>query len=534
MVVTTWIGGSGDWNTAADWSNGVPTAADDAVFAHSVSGYGTDTVTGNGPAASLSILAPGGDQSFAGTHAVGAFVDENYGRLLGGGAIGFGAATISGGGQLDVRAGAGFGSGPLTLDFGLLTLQSVVLSSPITLVSSGSVAGKTGTLAGLISGTGELHLGDDVVLANPGNIYSGGTAIGMGDVYGPDRSDLGHVEIGAGTAAGSGPIGLGSGTLTLDPGAIVGPISAAFGRFDPAEIDASDQSATVFVGRKGLVYNNGSGHPTIVGASGPGPGPGYGYGDGQPSIFGSMTIQGGTGSITVFGGDEGGVFHGGSAGNNLLFGGADLTGFPPVEDGGYLQDGSAYSPGPVTMFGGGDGDFLVAGGTDNSYASAASKANVLVAAGGRETLTGSGSTGRNVFFGGSGADVIAAGAGASTVIAGIGIATISGGAGAAAIFAGAGSAVVLGGGGADYVQAGAGNATLFAGAGMDIVGVVSGQAGGSLVVSGFRAGIDRVSAQGYAAGPVVASGGGSTVLTFSDQTRVTLLGVASLPGGVAS
>ena len=32
MVTTTWIAGSGDWNTASNWSNGVPTAADDAVI----------------------------------------------------------------------------------------------------------------------------------------------------------------------------------------------------------------------------------------------------------------------------------------------------------------------------------------------------------------------------------------------------------------------------------------------------------------------------------------------------------------------
>ena len=472
-------------------------------------------------------MSPGGSPSFAGTHALGTFaVDAAYGRLLGGAALGFGSGTISGGSQFLLLTGASLGSGALTLDFGTVALTSGVLANPLTLVTSGSVSGKTGTLSGLISGSGELHLVADVVLANPGNTYSGGTAIGMDDVYEPYMTGLDHVEIGAGTAASSGPIGLGSGTLTLDPGAIVGPISAAFGLPGTAKIDATDQSETVFAGQTGLTYNNGSGRPTIVGGIQPGPGLGYG----QPNIFGSMTIQGGTGSVTVYGGNSGGVFYGGTAGNNLLFGGADLSRFAPVEDGGYLQDGSAYSPSPVTMFGGGDNDFLVATGTDNSYPSAASKANVLVAAGGRETLTGSGSTGRNMFFGGSGADVIAAGGGASTIVAGIGIATISGGGGTAAIFVGAGRDVLLGGTGADYVQAGAGNATLFAGSGMDLIGVVNVQAGGTLVVSGFRTATDRISTQGYATAPVIATSGGNTVLTFSDRTQVTLLGVASLPG----
>ena len=72
--------------------------------------------------------------------------------------------------------------------------------------------------------------------------------------------------------------------------------------------------------------------------------------------------------------------------------------------------------------------------------------------------------------------------------------------------------------------------TLFAGAGMDLIGVVDGQAGGNPVVSGFRTATDRMSAQGDAAGPVVTTGGGSTVLTLSAHTQVTLPGAASLPG----
>ena len=83
------------------------------------------------------------------------------------------------------------------------------------------------------------------------------------------------------------------------------------------------------------------------------------------------------------------------------------------------------------------------------------------------------------------------------------------------------------------MQVGAGNATLFAGTGMDLIGVVDGT-GGSLVVAGFKVGTDRISAQGYASAPAVATAGGSTVLSFSDHAQVTLLGVASLPGSAFS
>ncbi len=51
----------------------------------------------------------------------------------------------------------------------------------------------------------------------------------------------------------------------------------------------------------------------------------------------------------------------------------------------------------------------------------------------------------------------------------------------------------------------------------DYLAVIDGQDGGTLVVSGFRPATDRISAQSYAAAPIIATGGGNTVLTFSDQ-----------------
>ncbi len=531
MVTTTWIAGSGDWNTASNWSNGVPTATDAAVFADNTAPGGTYTVTGNGVAASLAIMPDPGvsEPFFAGTLSVGSFVDDGvYSHLLGTAALSFTTGTITANALFEVQAGATLGGGTLTLDHGTLTGTLGTLANPIVLAAGGAVVA-TGTLAGPITGTGVLSLAGDVVLANPGNTYSGGTAIGAGSVFDVSTSSRqNRVELAATGAAGTGPLAVGSGTLTLDRGVAVAAITAAFDY--RTEIDATDQATTVFAGQMPLVYNNGAGHATIVGAIQPGP---ELTGEG-PDIFGSMMVQGGTGSVTVFGGNSSSLLYGGTAGGNVLIAGADLSAYSSsataVAHGGFVQGPNfeAYAPGPSALFAGGNNDLLVASGTDNNGA------NTLVAAGGRETLTGSGSTGRNLFYGGTGADVIAAGGGASTVVAGSGAATISGGSGAAAIFAGAGSAVVLGGTGADYVQAGAGNATLFAGAGMDIVGVVDGQAGGSLVVSGFRTGTDRISVQGYAAAPVIATDGGNTVLTFADHTRVTLLGVASLPGGVFS
>ncbi len=533
MTTTTWIAGSGDWNTASNWSNGVPTAADAAVFADNpVPSSGSYTVSGGGAAASLTITPdPASDAPFfSGTLTIGAFTDDAVdAHLLGAAALAFTSATISAGAQFEVQAGATLGNGPLALDNGTLTGTLDTLTNPIALAGSDVVAAN-GTLAGAITGTGVLQLTGTVVLENSGNTYSGGTVIGPASVFDLAAATVRtQVELAATGAAGTGPLVLGGGTLTLDRGVTVGPITAGFD--GGAEIDATDQTTSVFAGPLGLAYNNGSGHALLVGAISPGP---EFTGEGL-DVFGGMTVQGGTGSVTVFGGNGTGLFYGGSAGNNILIGGADLSAYSVGS--GYAQQAgvTAYAPGPSTLFAGGDNDLLVATGTDNAQPTDPSGSfNTLVAATGSETLTGAGSTGQNLFFGGTGADVIAAGGGASTIVAGSGAATISGGAGGTAIFAGSGSDLMLGGTGADYVQAGAGNATLFAGAGMDLIGVIDGQAGGSLVVSGFRPASDRISAQGYAAAPTVASAGGNTVLGFADDTRITLLGVTSLPGGALS
>ncbi len=534
MATTTWIGGSGDWNTASNWSDGVPTAVDDAVFGGD-SAMGDETITGDGAAASLDIRLDRlvYNLTLSGTHAVATFVDDQvFATLTATAALLAAAATVTDGGQLTVQPGASFAPGTLTLNNGSLLGSLDTLASPILLPALGVIdlvgatAAPAATLTGLISGPGTLRIGglvgrigfagavipgSDVVLANPANSFSGGLV-----------AQGARLELAAGTAGGSGPVLL-AGTLVLDPGVVVGPITTT----GLAEIDATDQTTTVFAKATGLLYENGAGHANIVGSIDPNAtfmGQPYGV-----PVFGSFTVQGGTGSVTVFGGNESGAFYGGTAGDNVIIAGLDVPGPRPIN--GYTdaqgrQFAIAAPPAPVTIVGGGSGDILVANGTDNGTGS-----NLIVA--GTETLTGSGATANNVFFGGAGPDVIAAGGGPSVIVAGSGAATLSGGAGTAAIFAGTGQDVILGGAGADYVQLGGGSTTLFAGSGPDLIGVVNG-AGGSLAVAGFKVGTDRISAQGYAAAPTLATAGGSTVLSFSDHTQVTLLGVASLPASAYS
>ncbi len=545
MATTTWIAGPGDWNTASNWSNGVPTAADDAVFSTIPGTYssGTYTVTGDGVAASLTIGPDGGSAAptLTGTYTVGSFTDDRpvglfaaVPELAATAVLRFGTGTISGT-ALNLASGARLEGGTLALSDGAIESDPGgggsgtigTLTGPLVLTGSDTVSGDA-VLAGPVGGAGTLDvLGGHVVLEAAGSL-AGGLVIGYaGSLYGDGNVPGLRVELAATGAAGSGPVTLGTGTLTLDPGVVVGTIDAATGT-GQSEIDASDQAVTVFAGAFPFTYRNGDGHPTVIGATTPVPEQGGGEG---PLVFGSMTVLGGTGSVTVFAGNEGGLFQGGSAGHNVLVAGPDLTGYPTPAQGFTSYQGIVtYTPEVGdTLVGGGDGDLLVSAGTRNF------QPNVLVAGAGAETLTGSGSTANGFFFGGAGADLIALGAGYSVVVAGSGAETISGGPGTAAIFAGTGQDVILGGAGADYVQAGAGNATLFAGSGADLVGAVRGQGGGGLTVVGFRVGTDRLDLQGFGGGMAgIADSrvvGGGTALTLVDGTHVTLLGVTNLGAG---
>lgn len=521
MVTTTWNGGSGDWNTASDWSNGVPTAADNAVL----SGYNLATITGSGSAATLTLV---GDPLFltlftlTGTHALGT-VNVANGHLVvaAPGTLSFQSAVIGGGtngsnnlgnGSLDVLPGATLGSGAVTLAGGTLTGALGQFANPLTLATMDGSSGSgldeidgTGTLSGLITGSAKLVLNrfspfsvntptlpENLVLTNAANSNSGGIA-----AFG------GTVEIATNGAAGTGPLSADACQLVLDAGVTSGPINA--GRFSGADVSVADGSHTVFAGQGGLSFQNGSGTSLVIGAIVP-----TTTIQSEIPVFGALSVTGGTGSVTVFGGNEGGAIFGGTAGGNVVVAGASVAPSPAI--------GGAI---PVVIGGGGNGDLLVVAGVQN---------NLVAAAGGNETLTGSGATGNNVFFGGSGADLIVAGSGQDLIVGGTGTATLVGGVGNTAIFAGAGRDLTLGGTGGDYIQAGSGNATVFAGSGSDLLAVVDGQAGGSMMVSGFRVGTDHLAARGYSSAPQQATAGGNTVLTFSDNTRVTLLGVVSLPG----
>ena len=191
---------------------------------------------------------------------------------------------------------------------------------------------------------------------------------------------------------------------------------------------------------------------------------------------GTATVLAGSGSYTVNGGIGANLIAGGTAGNNFLGGGTGSRG--------------------STIFGGGDGDIILARGSGT---------NLAVAGSGNETLTGAQAAGDNIFF-------AALGAASSTS-----------------------NTSIQGGSGNDTYFVGSGRSTVDAGlGGNDIIAIVNGRAGGSVVVNNFQPGTQQVQLQGYGASEVTNAlstqqmQGGSAVLTLSDNTTITFTGVAQV------
>jgi len=186
---------------------------------------------------------------------------------------------------------------------------------------------------------------------------------------------------------------------------------------------------------------------------------------------GASVLNAGSGSVTVQAGSGGGIYYAGSAGGSHLTAGSGL----------------------VTFYGAASGDVLTAAG---------SGADKLIAGAGTETLSGGAATGAITLQAGSGADTLTAGAGKTTFIVGSG-----------------NSSITMGGTGG-------------------LVEVQNGQAGGLDTVSGFVLGLDDLHLVGFAAtaatsavGADKSDGHGGTILTFSDNTRIDLLGVGKVAAG---
>jgi Ca2+-binding RTX toxin-like protein len=165
--------------------------------------------------------------------------------------------------------------------------------------------------------------------------------------------------------------------------------------------------------------------------------------------------------------------------------------------------------------------------------------STLVAGGGPESMWAG--SGNSTLQGGSGPDIMGGnadinsvtlmigGTGDTTFLGYGGTVTAEGGSGNDTFWTGTGSMTITEGPGNDNVVFGAGHATVTGGTGTDLYTFINGQAGGIDMISGFKVGQDQVQLFGYdttTVQPVFT--GGNAVLTLSDNTRITLVGVTHL------
>ena len=280
---------------------------------------------------------------------------------------------------------------------------------------------------------------------------------------------------------------------------------------------------------------------------------------------GASTVDGGTGSATILGGSGGGAFTGGNRGGNILVS-QGASGSNTTLTGGGAGDalfGSAA--GNDTLIARVGRESILGGGGVTNIVGGATAAGVIFTGSGPTTVTG-GEAGGDTIVGGAGGlsvdaqkgdaifgnggslSVNASTTGADSIIGGSGTLSVNGrggnmlvvasksdsniqtGNGAALVFGSSGDAAVTGGNGWMGVVLGSGKMDVQEKGGTTVYDVVKGSAGGTDMLYGFNVKTDTISLFGYQSSDIhVTSGGGSTLLSLSDGTKIELVGVSN-PG----
>ncbi len=283
---------------------------------------------------------------------------------------------------------------------------------------------------------------------------------------------------------------------------------------------------------------------------------------------GASSVTGSTGSVTILGGSGGGSYGGGAGGPNILVS-QGAAGANTTLVGGASGDrifGSASGNDLLVAAVGRDS--ILGGGGSTTIDGGASAASVIFAGSGATTVDGGAAgadtivgaagpmdvvAGGDAVFGGSGAlqvsgstsraDSVIGGAGALSVTghggnmlvaASTSTSSITTGSGASLILANSGATSVTGGSGSLQLLLGAGSATVTEGSGAALFDVVKGAAGGTDVINGFKTSTDRIQLFGYAAGDLqVTTSNGSSFVSLTDGTRIEVVGVTDLGGGIS-
>ena len=388
------------------------------------------------------------------------------------------------------------GTGPMqgTVPAGYLGIVDANLSSVPSDIVGATQVNETVVAAGSLhfsteggSGTLISAQGNNIITAPDfgGGNWSVFFDSGDNTVYATSGNFL--IDDGTNVTFGHNLILLGSGSDTVESWGEDTVIAAPTG----SNLIALFHSGSVAYGSTGpdTVINQGSGGDTVV----QGTGPETVFADASNSLYygnlGELTfVSGILTSNTVVAG----------AGNATLYGALNSKSLFFVGGGRFMLDG-----------GSGDETVVGATGTSNSAVLFAENGgimnlvgntdNVLVAGAGSATLNGIGALGNNIFFAGLGSDSIVAGAGSNTLVGGPSSDTLIGGRNVNAFeFNGA-----------------------FASLGNELIGNWNSR--DRLILSGYGA---PTAPGGLPAHATKAVLNGSEVLTLSDGTRITFMGIA--------
>lgn len=232
-----------------------------------------------------------------------------------------------------------------------------------------------------------------------------------------------------------------------------------------------------------------------------------------------LTFLGGAGTSVVFGG-KGGVDYAPGAAYDIVVGGAGAVNGQTGAAGGQLWGNS----GSDMLRAGGAASSVVVASKGGQLISTGSGGNFLVAGAGNTVLDGSKASGNDVFFGGGAGTQsnILLGSGNDLVATGTGTSTVQLGSGRSTVFAFGTSTITAGTGGADLVLGGSVTFGLAQGAARNFA------------LYNFVPGTSKISLSGYGANAVASTvagqvnGGGQTVLTLSDSTKLQLIGVTKV------
>ena len=371
---------------------------------------------------------------------------------------------------------------------------------------------------GTVKGTMELTvaglqvLQGSVTAVDGGIVFEGTDSAGKQALFTSDGTSAGSRElvlpagipIDASTFIGAEPPATVTGGVTLGGGAQF--YQAAAG----TTVSAGGGADTILASAGQVTVDGSSGSLLFIGGTG------------------ASSVVGGSGSATIFGGSGGGSFGGGSAGHNIFVSQAVASASTTLTGGG-AGDEMFVAAGPTTVNGGSGGGDIIVGGT-GALTVDAQNGDLVFGGSGASTVAGS-SSGADSIVGGTGALTVTGNGGNMLVVAGTGSSAIGTGNGASLIFTASGSTTITGGTGSLQAVLGSGPASVTEGSGPSVYDVVKGAAGGTDVLSGFKPGTDRIDLFGYAASDVhITTGGGSTLLSLADGTKITLVGVTD-PGG---